>query len=341
MLNASAVLYGPHDVRIEDRPVPVPTVGQVLVEIAAVGICGSDVHYFEHGRIGDYVVREPMVIGHESAGTVVEVGPGVDPARVGELVALEPGVPCRHCTQCLRGRYNLCPSVVFFATPPVDGSISRFVAFDATFAHPVPAGLTAEQAAMAEPVSVGIWAALKCEVTGGDRVLVTGAGPIGLLAGQVAAALGADTPVITDVSDFRLQRAEALGLRTARADAPLTEEFDVLLECSGAPAALTAGMRALAPAGRVALVGMGADSVPLDVPLVQGRELSITGVFRYANTYPLALQLIRSGAVNVDDVITHRFALEDTEQALTIGRTDRHSLKAMVSTAQPVTELPS
>lgn len=271
-----------------------------------------------------------MVIGHESAGTVVGVGEGVDPNRVGQLVALEPGVPCRTCVQCLRGRYNLCPSVVFFATPPVDGSIARFVAFDAAFAHPAPAGMTAEQAAMAEPVSVGIWAARKCGVGGGDRVLVTGAGPIGLLAGQVARALGADTPVITDVSDFRLERARQLGLRTARADAPLTEEFDVLLECSGAPAALASGMNALAPAGRVALVGMGADSVPLDVPLVQGRELSITGVFRYANTYPLALRLISSGAVNVDDVITHRFALEDTESALTVGRRDRNALKAIV-----------
>jgi L-iditol 2-dehydrogenase len=126
MLNPSAVLYGPHDVRIEDRPVPKPTSGQVLVEIAAVGICGSDVHYYAHGRIGDYVVRDPMIIGHESAGTVVDVGDGVDRNRVGELVALEPGVPCRTCTQCLRGRYNLCPRVVFFATPPVDGSISHF-----------------------------------------------------------------------------------------------------------------------------------------------------------------------------------------------------------------------
>jgi L-iditol 2-dehydrogenase len=333
MLNPSAVLYGPHDVRIEDRPVPKPAPGQVLVEIAAVGICGSDVHYYEHGRIGDYVVRDPMIIGHESAGTVVDVGDGVDLNRVGELVALEPGVPCRSCTQCLRGHYNLCPRVVFFATPPVDGSISHYVTIDAAFAHPAPSGLTAEQAAMAEPVSVGIWAARKSAVTGGDRVLITGAGPIGLLAGQVARALGADPSVITDVSDFRLARARDLGLRTAQAGTALEEEFDVLLECSGAPAALTEGMRALAPAGRVALVGMGADTVTLDVALVQGRELSVAGVFRYANTYPLALQLISSGAVNVTDVITHRFTLEDTERALTISRTDRSSLKAMVHTA--------
>jgi L-iditol 2-dehydrogenase len=257
MLNPSAVLYGPHDVRIEDRPVPKPAAGQVLVEIAAIGICGSDVHYYEHGRIGDYVVDDPMIIGHESAGTVVDVGDGVDRNRVGELVALEPGVPCRTCTQCLQGRYNLCRRVVFFATPPVDGSISRYVAIDAAFAHPAPSGLTAEQAAMAEPVSVGIWAARKSAVTGGDRVLITGAGPIGLLAGQVARALGAETPVITDVSDFRLARARDLGLRTAQARTPLEEEFDVLLECSGAPAALTGGVRALAPAGRGRIGGDG------------------------------------------------------------------------------------
>ena len=185
---------------------------------------------------------------------------------------------------------------------------------------------------MAEPVSVGIWAARKSAVTGGDRVLITGAGPIGLLAGQVARALGADTPVITDVSDFRLARARDLACGPRRLELRSRRS----LTCSWnapAPAALTGGMRALAPAGRVALVGMGADTVTLDVALVQERELSVTGVFRYANTYPLALQLISSGAVNVTDVITHRFPLEDTERALTINQTDRSSLKAMVHTA--------
>jgi L-iditol 2-dehydrogenase len=333
--NPSAVLYGSRDLRIEDRPVPAPEAGEVLVEIAAVGICGSDVHYFDHGRIGDFVVTGPMVIGHESAGTVVAVGPAVDPARVGELVALEPGVPCRCCTQCRRGAYNLCPHVAFFATPPVDGSISRFVTIAADFAHPAPVGMTAEQAAMAEPVSVGIWAARKTSITGGDRVLVTGAGPVGLLAAQVARALGAQIPVITDTSPARLERGRQLGLRSAPAGASLEEEFDVLLECSGAAPALSAGMRTLAPGGRVALVGMGADTVGLDVSLVQGRELTVSGVFRYANTYPLALQLIHDGAVNVTDVITHRFALADTESALTIGRTDPLALKAIVLPSHP------
>jgi L-iditol 2-dehydrogenase len=330
MSNPSAVLYATRDLRIEERPMPEPGPDEVLVNVRAIGICGSDVHYYEHGRIGPYVVEQPMVIGHESAGTIVAVGSAVDSGRVGELVALEPGVPCRNCEQCLAGRYNLCPDVVFFATPPVDGSIANYVTIDARFAHRAPDGLTFEQAAMAEPVSVGVWASRKAHISAGDRVLVTGAGPIGLYAAQVARAFGAGTVTVTDISDFRLDTARKLGLNAERADSPLDSTFDVLLECSGAAPALTSGMKRLAPAGRIVLVGMGADTVSIDVPLLQGKELTLTGIFRYANTYPTALQLIAAGSVDVESVITHRFDLEHTEDALTLGRRDAESLKAVV-----------
>jgi L-iditol 2-dehydrogenase len=330
MRNQSAVLHGTHDLRIEDRERPTPSAGEVLVAIGAVGICGSDMHYYEHGRIGDFVVDAPMVIGHESAGRIVEVGAGVSSGRIGQLVALEPGVPDRTCEECLKGRYNLCPNVRFFATPPVDGSIARFVAIDALFAHPAPEGLGAVQAAMAEPVSVGVWACEKAKVSLGDRVLVTGAGPVGLLAAQVARNAGAGRVVLTDVSEFRLSVAERLGFATQSAAEPLTERFDVLLECSGSQAAVTSGIGALAPAGRAVLIGMGADVVPLQVPVVQNRELTISGIFRYANTYPIALHLIATGAVDVDAVVTHRFSLEETEAALTVARRDPQALKAVV-----------
>ncbi len=330
MSNPSAVLYGTHDLRIEDRPVPEPGPGQVLVNVRAVGICGSDVHYYERGRIGSYVVEHPMVVGHESAGVIVGVGAGVDPARVGETVALEPGIPCRHCEQCLAGRYNLCPDVAFFATPPIDGSIAAYVTIDARFAHRAPEGLGVEEAAMAEPVSVGVWAGRKAGIAAGDRVLVTGAGPIGLYAAQVARALGASAVTVTDLSDFRLDAARALGLDAERADAPRDSTFTVLLECSGAPAALSGGMRRLDRAGRVVLIGMGAETVSIDVPLVQGRELTIGGVFRYANTYPTALELIATGRVDAAAIITHRFDLEHTEDALTLAHRDPESLKAIV-----------
>lgn len=330
MTNASAVLYGAGDLRIEDRPRPTPGEHEVLVEIAAVGICGSDVHYYEHGRIGDFVVRAPMIIGHESSGTIVEVGAGVDRSRIGELVAIEPGVPDRVCDECLQGRYNLCPKVRFFATPPIDGSITRFVSIDASFAHPAPAGLDAEHAAMAEPVSVAVWACRKAAVTVGDRVLVTGAGPIGLFTAQTARAFGATDVTVTDVSDFRLSVAGDLGFVAHDARTPIDGTFDVLLECSGAAPALQDGIRRLRPAGRAVLIGMGADTIALDIPVIQSKELSISGIFRYANTYPAALELIASGAVDVDTIITHRFPVGQTEQALTLSRREPNSLKAIV-----------
>lgn len=325
-----AALHGIRDVRVEERPIPRPAPHEVLVAVHAVGICGSDVHYYEHGRIGDFVVEEPMLIGHESAGVIIEVGAEVDPRRIGEPVALEPGIPCRRCAQCLAGRYNLCPDVEFFATPPIDGAIARYVRIDADFAHRAPDGLSAAQAAMAEPVSVGVWAARKAQISAADRVLVSGAGPIGLLCGQVALALGAARVALTDVSEHRLGLARELGLDTVVAGEPYGDSFDVLVECSGAQEALRDGLRAMAPAGRVVLVGMGADEVSIPVSLVQGMELWIGGIFRYANTYPTALRLIASGAVRVDPLITHRFTLEETEEALTIGRHDRRAIKAVV-----------
>lgn len=328
--NPAAVLQTTGVVTIEDREIPQPGPGQVQVAIGAVGICGSDVHYYEHGRIGDFVLEAPMVIGHESAGSITAVGQGVDPSRMGQLVALEPGVPCKSCPQCLAGRYNLCPDMKFFATPPVDGSIAKYVTLDAAFAHPAE-GLTAEQAAMAEPVSVGVWACRKAAVTVGDRVLVTGAGPVGLFAAQVARAYGAASVTLTDLSEFRLGVAAQLGFQTQRADEPLgTNSFDVLLECSGAAPAFQTGMRALDRAGRAVVIGMGSAELPLEVFALQGKELTVQGVFRYRNCYPAALELIGKGAVNVAPVLTHRFSLQETEAALTLARREPNSLKPVV-----------
>ncbi len=330
MTNRSAVLHSPRHLTIEDRPIPEPGPGEVLVKVFAVGICGSDVHYYEHGRIGPYVVDAPMVIGHEASGEITAVGDGVPQDRIGELVALEPGVPCRNCATCLSGHYNLCPNVVFFATPPVDGAICEYVTLAAAFAHRAPEGLDHDHAAMAEPVSVGVWACRRANVQAGDRVLVTGAGPIGLLSAQVARAFGARSVTVTDMNPNRVATASQLRLDGRIASQPIEEEYDVLLECSGAPAALSAGMNAMARTGRVVLVGMGADNVSINVPLVQGRELTITGTFRYANTYPLALELIAGGAVDVATVITHHFDIDHTADALTLAAREPDSLKAIV-----------
>jgi len=330
-LNRAAVLHAPGDVRVEERPTPEPRSLEVLVEVAAVGVCGSDVHYYEHGRIGPRVVRAPLVLGHESAGRVVAVGERVTRHRVGDRVAIEPGLPCGRCRECRAGRYNLCGAVAFLGSPPVDGAFTRFLAQHEDFVHSLPDGLSDEAGALMEPLSVALWACAKAGVSAADRVLVTGAGPIGLLAVQAASARGATEVVVTDVNERRLALARATGAtRTVRAGEQL-DEADALIECSGHPQALSDGIAALRPAGTAVAVGMAADpdaAVPLSV--LQGRELWLTGTFRYAGTYPAAIALAAAGRVDLDAIVTGHFALEETEAALRAGREDPDSVKAIV-----------
>jgi L-iditol 2-dehydrogenase len=316
-----SLLHSPGEVTLAERPVPRPGEGEVLVRVASVGVCGSDVHYYRHGRIARYVVREPLVLGHEAGGTVVAVGEGVPADRVGQRVALEPGVPCGRCGQCRTGRYNLCADVRFFATPPVDGAFAEYVVLDAGFAHPVPDSLSDDAAGLIEPLSVGVWACRKAGISAGDSVLVAGAGAVGLLTAQVAAAAGATRIVVTDVAEERLAVASRFGatetVNTADGDlAHLDGQMDAFVDCSGAPAAVAQGLPAVRGGGRVVLVGMGADEVSVPVGLLQGRELTVTGTFRYANTYPAAIALVAAGRVDLDALVTGRYGLADAEEAL-------------------------
>ena len=334
----AAVLNRPGEVEVVERPSPEPGPDEVLVRVRAVGVCGSDTHYYDHGRIGRFVVEAPLVLGHESAGVIEAVGEHVDPARVGQRVSIEPGVPCRRCQECLAGRYNLCPDMVFHATPPVDGTLAELVTIHEAFAHPVPDSVSDEAAALLEPLSVGIWACRKGGVGPGSRVLVTGAGPIGMVAAQVARASGAAEVVVADINAHRLTAAEELGatrtvntsqtsLQEAYAGRPAPE---ALLECSGHPGATSDGIRALGPAGVAVLVGMGGDELPLPLSVVQERELTVTGTFRYANTWPTAIALVATGQVDLDALVTARFPLAEAERALTASRDDPSAIKAVV-----------
>lgn len=333
--NRAAVLHGVRDLRVEDIAAPEAGTRQVVVAVRAVGICGSDVHYYERGRIGRYEVRAPMVLGHEASGVVVWHGPGAHRHDVGTRVAIEPGVPCRRCERCRSGRYNLCPSVRFFATPPVDGALARYVALDEDFVFPVPDQLSDEAAALIEPLSVGLWAARRAQVGLGEDVLVTGAGPVGLLCAAAARVAGAASVTVTDVNAWRLAQAPAFGA-TATHDSsagPVGETgltADVLLEASGNAAATLDGLGTLRPAGRAVLIGMGADTLPIPMHVLQDREVTVTGTFRYANTYPAAIRLVASGAVDLDALVTHRFTLDETEQALLASGREPHALKPVV-----------
>ncbi|RWZ58530.1 NAD(P)-dependent alcohol dehydrogenase [Labedella populi] len=330
----ASVLLEAGSVVMRDLDRPVPDRDQVIVQVAAVGVCGSDVHYFHEGRIGDFVVDEPLILGHEAAGIIVDVGEDVPSSRIGERVSIEPQRACRVCSQCKHGRYNLCVNMEFYATPPIDGAFAEFVAIQSDFAFRIPDSMSLEAAALCEPLSVGIWSNQKAGVGPGSRVLIAGAGPIGIVVAQVAAAFGATEIIVSDVVAERREQAERFGAtRTIdpRAEDIATLELDVdaFIDASGAAPAVRAGIMAVAPAGRVVLVGMGADEVALPVSRIQGRELVVTGVFRYANTWPLAIKLASTGRVDLDSLVTGRFGLADVEAALDAA-TAPETLKAIV-----------
>lgn len=325
-----SVLHGPGDLRLEERSTPAPGPHDVVVRVRSIGVCGSDVHYFEHGRIGDFVVRAPLVLGHEVSGQIVAVGSAVPADRNGERVAIEPGIPDGTCDQCRHGRYNLCPDIAFFATPPIDGALAEYVRVPASFAYPVPDNVSDDAAALLEPLSVGIWANRKAGTAVGSSVLIAGAGPIGLMVTQVAHVAGATRIVVTDVSSERLALAAELGATgTVRAGEPAGDGYDAFIDCSGATPAVHAGIRALRPAGAAVLVGMGADELTLPFAVFQSRELTVTGTFRYANTWPTAIALAASGQVALDRLVTSHHDLDDVPGALTAG-TKPGAVKAVV-----------
>jgi L-iditol 2-dehydrogenase len=258
--------------------------------------------------------------------------------EIGQRVALEPGVPCGVCRECRAGRYNLCPDVRFFATPPIHGAFATYVVINEQYAYALPEHVSDDAGALLEPLSVGVWANRKAGTTVGSRVLVTGAGPIGILAALVAKASGAGHVMIMDVNADRLRQSSELGIDEAldgreRPDLAAREP-DVLLECTGVTPVLRQGILALAPAGRAVLVGMGAEAdQPMPLAAIQARELTVTGTFRYANTYPEAIALAASGRIPLDELVGARLPLDRTEDALRMGHTDPSVLKTIVSFA--------
>jgi L-iditol 2-dehydrogenase len=329
----AAVLLEPGRIEIEERPIPTPGPGDVLIQVSSVGVCGSDTHYYRHGRVGSFVVEAPLVLGHEAAGTIVDVGEGVDRSRIGQRVSIEPQRPDPDTDETRRGHYNLCPHMRFFATPPVDGALCDYVTIGAAFAHPVPASMSDDAAALCEPLSVGIAAVRKAGVDGGSRVLITGAGPIGIVVAQVARAYGATEIVVSDPDESRRLQAEDFGATTVLdpTAGPIGDlKVDAFIDASGAPAAVSDGIRAVRPAGTVVLVGSGAATMELPTQVIQNRELILTGVFRYANTWPTAIELVESGRVDLDAMVTGHFPLEEAAEALDSDRTPG-SVKSVVT----------
>ncbi|KAM5235010.1 sorbitol dehydrogenase [Ctenodactylus gundi] len=331
--NLSLVVHGPGDLRLENYPIPEPGPNEVLLRMHSVGICGSDVHYWQHGRIGDFVVKKPMVLGHEASGTVVKVGSSVTHLKPGDRVAIEPGAPRETDEFCKIGRYNLSPTIFFCATPPDDGNLCRFYKHNAAFCYKLPDSVTFEEGALIEPLSVGIHACRRGGVTLGNKVFVCGAGPVGLVTMIVAKAMGAAAVVVTDLSASRLSKAKEVGADSVlqvgkessqeiarKVEQLLGGKPEVTIECTGAEASIQAGIYATRSGGTLVLVGMGAEMST--VPLVHAavREVDIKGVFRYCNTWPMAISMLASKSVNVKPLVTHRFPLEKALEAFEVSK---------------------
>jgi D-xylulose reductase len=293
----------------------------VRIQIHTVGICGSDVHYYTHGKIGNFIVKEPMVLGHEASGTVIEAGENVTSLKAGDRVCMEPGIPDLRSRATLEGMYNLDPGVVFWATPPVHGCLRESVVHPAMFTFKLPENVSYGEGAMAEPLSVGLQAAKKANIRPGDTALVTGCGTIGILAGLAAMAGGCSQVIITDVIGEKLETAADYGMIPVNINTQDLMEtvnkvtggwgVDIIFEASGSEAAVAGIFRPLCPGGRVIFIGMPVNPVAVDIVAAQAKEARMETVFRYANQYPRALELMASGKIDVEPLITDKYKFED------------------------------
>lgn len=331
----ASYLVEPGVVELREIPVRQPEPGQVLVRIDAVGSCGSDTHFYHTGAIGDLVVKSPIVLGHEAAGTIVAVGDGVSDERLNRLVSIEPQKPCRSCEYCKRGDYHLCPQMEFYGAWPIDGAFLEYALIDSDFAFDVPEGMTAEQAALVEPASVAIHACNQSGVRAGSSVFITGAGPIGIMMAQVSKAYGATRVVVSDPAKPRREFVLTRGANEAID--PLVEklsdyedQFDIYIDASGNPDAISSALPVIRRGGTAMLVGMGANDLTVPFAHLQHREIVLTGTFRYVNTWPTAIKLISSGAIETDGLVTSRHGLDDVENAMTNASRDPHAIKSMV-----------
>lgn len=331
----AAVLVKPGVIEIQERRIPSAGDDQVLIQVKAVGLCGSDIHYYQHGKIGPYVVEKPIILGHEASGIIVSVGSKVTHLAVGQRVSVEPGAACGRCVHCKTGRYNLCKGVEFLATPPFDGAFCEYIAMRADCVFPVPDSMSDEDAAMMEPFSVGLHATRRGRLQQGETVVIMGMGPIGLVTAAAAKARGAKRIIGVDLEDFRLQTALHMGathIVNLRKEDLLhkirqfthEEGADLAVETAGNITAVQTALTLVKRGGRLAIVGLPPENNALfNVPFIVDNEVDLCGVFRYRNTYPEGIHIVSGGQANLRPMVTHRMSLNDTRQAFEQAITDK------------------
>lgn len=327
MENKAVYMTGIRKMETREIGVPVPGEDQVLIKLEYVGICGSDVHYLEHGKIGSFVVEGDFILGHECSGVVVEVGKGVRKLKVGDKVALEPGVTCGRCEFCKSGKYNLCPDVEFLATPPYHGSLMNYIAYPENMAFKLPDNVSTKEGALVEPLAVGLHAASQGGVKLGDKVVILGAGTIGLVTLLACKAYGATDITVVDVMEKRLEVAAKLGATrviNARNENAVeaTEQLtggvgaDKVIETAGSEFTIKQCPYLVKRGGTIVLVGLAPkDIIDFDFMQIMTKEAEIKSVFRYRNLYPVAIEAIANGKIDVQGIVSHEFAFEDTGKA--------------------------
>ncbi len=324
----AAVMLGIGKMGFEEREIPKAKDNEVLVKLEYVGICGSDLHYYETGAIGDYVVEPPFVLGHEPGGTVVEVGKNVKHLKAGDRVALEPGKTCGHCEFCKTGRYNLCPDVVFFATPPVDGVFQEYVAHEADLCFKLPDNVSTLEGALIEPLAVGFHAAIQGDAHLGQKAVVMGAGCIGLVSMMALKARGVSEVYVVDIMEKRLEKALELGadgvINGAKEEVldkvkELTggAGIDLVIETAGTEITTRQAIQMAKKGSNIVLVGYSkSGEMTLPMSLVLDKELTLKTVFRYRHIYPLAIDAVAAGKVNLKGIVTNIFSLEEAQMAM-------------------------
>ena len=342
----AVILHGKEDLRPGELPTPSAQTGQVLVKVRCVGICGSDVHYFSHGRVGSFVPKRPFALGHEFAGEVIATEDGVGGFSAGDRVVIDPSQPCGHCRHCRSGRYNLCESMRYFGSascdPHLDGGFAEFVAVPPKNCHRMPDGMAWGEAAMLEPLSVALHATQRAGNLAGATVYVAGGGAIGQLIALAARAFGAAQVTLGDLAEFPRRFAVEQGADAALDPSdPASEQesldlsgggFDVVFEAAGSTHALIQCLKIVRRGGTVVQVGTLPPEVPIPANLIMSKELTVTGSFRFANVFPMALQFAASRRIRLQPLISRTFAFEETRQAMAMAVAKEGVIKIQIET---------
>ncbi|MDC7251122.1 MAG: NAD(P)-dependent alcohol dehydrogenase [Sphaerochaetaceae bacterium] len=323
-----AIMEGIGKIGYINRKVQEPKNNEVLVKIEYVGICGSDLHYYEHGSIGNYVVEPPFVLGHEASGVVTKIGKDVETLQLGDRVALEPGITCGKCEFCKTGRYNLCPDVVFFATPPIDGVFSEYTTHPADLCFKLPDNVSSINGALIEPLAVGFHAADQGEAKVGQKAVIFGAGCIGLMTLLALQSYGLNDITVVDILNNRLEQAKKLGATHVvnSLDKDYLDQFneitqnkgyDIAFETAGTEITTRLSIQVLKKGSNLVCVGYSKNGeMTLPMSLLLDKEITIKTVFRYRHVYPKAIEAVASGKINPSDVVTNIFEFDDIQNAM-------------------------